>query len=336
MSLPLLPALRKKYPSVSISWVTGKIAAPLIQATGLVDHLHTIDESQLLTGSFCQQSKQVFSLWKRLFAFSYDLVITAHVDPRYRLLTLPIRKKQHHFFCRKKKRPSPVPGRNRSEEYINLALGEHCGNPSDFSFPHLSTSLPEHLRSVADKNPIALAPGGAKNLLREDALRRWPIENYAALIKQLNHKNIPVAITGAPADDWVLPHLSGVVFENLIGKTSLLDLVAFYQRCRLLVTHDSGPLHLAKLASCKTIALFGPTNPREFASPDNIVLWGGESLGCSPCYDGKNFAPCRNNRCMKNISPQEVLQKIESAFRTELTSIPCMQKLDLHFFSKPS
>ncbi len=162
-------------------------------------------------------------------------------------------------------------------------------------------------------------------MLRDDALRRWPIENYAYLIKELSQRGIPVVVTGSESDAWVLPHFEGLEFDNLIGKTGVLDLVAFYRYCRLLIAHDSGPLHLARLSPCKVIALFGPTNPREMIGDTRDVLWGGKNLGCSPCYDGKTYASCQNNLCMKRISPQEVLLRVERALKTSEISIPCMQ-----------
>jgi heptosyltransferase-2 len=80
----------------------------------------------------------------------------------------------------------------------------------------------------------------------------------------------------------------------------------------LLVTHDTGTLHLAKLSGIKIIALFGPVNPKErIGINENIeIIWGGTELPCSPCYNGKEFAKCANNVCMKNISVQSVLDKI--------------------------
>lgn len=325
MTLPLLSLLREKNPNAEIDWVTCGLTAPLVQATNLVQHVYTVDEKKVFQGSFWQKGREVIKLWKKLLPFSYDLVLTAHPDSRYRLLTLPIFKKKHSFLSRTRKRPNPLSGRYHPEEYLRLVLGENCASVYSHRFPKINYNLPDYLFGISQKKPVAIAPGGAKNLLREDSLRRWPIEYYKKLIENLEKKNIPIVITGSLSDNWVLPYLKEHKFENLIGKTTLLDLVALYKHCRLLVTHDSGPLHLAKLSACKTIALFGPTNPREFAGPYVDVLWGGKNLSCAPCYDGKHFPHCKNNLCMKNISFQEVLRKVERALNTEETSIPCMQ-----------
>ncbi len=328
-ALPLLTSFRKQNPEIKITWVVGKVASSLVAATGLVDRLILIDERKLFCGNLWQKGVEVLGLWKKLSLFSFDLVLTAHPDPRYLWLARGVRKTMHRHFSRKQKPPSPASGACRSREYLRLASLEE---DHPLIFPKIQCTLPEHLYDIARKAPIALAPGGAKNLLRDDALRRWPIEYYADLIKRFSKMGIPVAVTGAEEDAWVLPHFSGLEFENLIGKTTLLDLVAFYKRCQLVITHDSGPLHLARVSGCKTLALFGPTNPIEVVAESCDVLFGGKGLKCSPCYDGKAYARCQNNLCMKRIQPQQV---VERALMTSITLISSMHRLEEQVDSNP-
>ena len=74
-----------------------------------------------------------------------------------------------------------------------------------------------------------------------------------------------------------------------------------------------GPLHLARLAGTRVIALFGPTSPQTFFRPDKrtAVLWPGVALPCAPCYDGREFAICDNNRCMQMIETGDVLARVD-------------------------
>jgi heptosyltransferase-2 len=97
---------------------------------------------------------------------------------------------------------------------------------------------------------------------------------------------------------------------DLVGKTSLLELIALYGACQLVITHDSGPMHMATLAAVPVLALFGPTNPIEKVPSEMPVrvLWGGCNLACRPCYDGKEYANCRDNACMKDITVEAVHQ----------------------------
>lgn len=303
MTLPLLPLLHKKYPGVKITWICGKIAAPLVAATHLVDQLIEVEDQALFRGNVWNKGCAVLKAWKRLLGKRFDLILTAHPDPRFRLLSAVARGGQRRVY-------QSLAGRSRTDEYIRMLFPEKLGQESCATFPEVECSLPQQLEPLIQDAPIALAPGGAKNLLREDALRRWPIEHYVEVAKKLLEHNLPVLLIGAESDAWVRPYFSSLPVIDGIGKTTLTDLVALLKRCRFLLTHDTGSLHLAKLARCKTLALFGPTHPREFGVFGEHI-WGGESLACAPCYDGKNYAPCTNNLCMKNILPARVLKKIK-------------------------
>src|SRR5262249_23063517 len=100
---------------------------------------------------------------------------------------------------------------------------------------------------------------------------------------------------------------------DLVGKTSLAELLAIYGVSNAVITHDSGPLHLASLSGAPTVALFGPTVPLEKVRPAKHVrvLWGGEDLPCRPCYDGKRYASCADNQCLKQISVAQVITALQ-------------------------
>jgi heptosyltransferase-2 len=159
---------------------------------------------------------------------------------------------------------------------------------------------------------VAIAPGGARNVLRDDALRRWPAENYADLTKRLLTDGIQVVLTGSPSDDWVRERFRHLPIIDLVGKTTLIELIAIYRACDLVITHDSGPMHLAAAAGARVVAVFGPTNPNEkvLVGGGIRVLWGGERLACRPCYDGRNYADCHDNRCLKEITVGAVYEEV--------------------------
>lgn len=98
---------------------------------------------------------------------------------------------------------------------------------------------------------------------------------------------------------------------DLVGHTDLVDLMTVYRSSALIITHDSGPLHMAQLVGTPMIALFGPTLPNEKINPSKttIVMWsGGGRLPCCPCYDGKGYANCSNNVCMQMITVNQVME----------------------------
>jgi heptosyltransferase II len=158
-----------------------------------------------------------------------------------------------------------------------------------------------------------LVPGGAKNVLRESSLRRWPVESYAALAAELIGSGYAVTLVGGPDDAWVRPFFSGVSVDDRIGALSLPETVAFLANARLVISHDTGPMHLARLARAPLVALFGPTMPTQFLveEPSTIALWGGADLACRPCYDGREFAACADNICISRIPVSAVLDAAE-------------------------
>ena len=304
MSLPMLSFLKERYPNCKITVVCGQIVAPLFAQTNLVDEVIIVAEKRLLAGNLLMKSFSLIGVWIRLSLRKFDLVLTAHPDWRYRLLSLFVRAKEKRSWDRFKSPIMPIPGRYHAAEYLRLASG--LEQPT-VKFPEIETPT-----VVSFDFPfVAIAPGGARNTLAENPLRRWPIDRYATLIAKFVEQSIQVVVTGADSDAWVRDHLPNGQYIDLIGKLSLLDVIGVFKQCDLLVTHDSGPLHLAKLAKCPVLALFGPTNPAEFTSPEESieVIWGGRGLFCRPCYNGKNFAPCSSNQCLQLVSVEQVFQK---------------------------
>lgn len=288
MAMPMLRALRETYPEAQIDWLCGTLVAPLLEATSLVSHLYTLDEQGLFHGS---KVRQVLSAWQQ--QGSYDLILVGNSDPRYRYLIRPFSRAEVRTF-------QPRPGHYHAEEYLELA---GCGG--EVRFPELR--LPE-VGVPAGRPLIVVAPGGAVNPGATQALKRWPIEHYRTLIEQLKGT---VVVTGSASDAWVRETLTPGSYIDSIGKLSLLEMVALLKRADRLVTHDSGPLHLGKLARCATVALFGPTPPSSFVGKGEAIQVLTASRDCSPCYNGKRFAACSSNECLRALVPERVLQEIE-------------------------
>lgn len=314
MALPLLSALRKKYPHAHITWLCGSQVTPLLKSIPSIDHIIEIDEKRLLAGNFLTKLRALFQIWRTLAGQVFDLVLTLHSDSRYRLITWPIFCSDRKNWGKNGNRVFPIPGRYHAQEALQLIESQEGPSIRTLDFPPLiyspSAKIQQLTEPLKNKPLILLAPGGAKNILADDALRRWPIESYIEVAKELSEQ-AHVILTGSRSDTWVSPHFRLLPIHDLIDQLSLLDLLALLQCSALLITHDSGPLHLAKLTKTPTIALFGPTNPHEKISrEENIsILWGGEHLACRPCYNGKTYSTCHQNACLRSISPNRVLEE---------------------------
>jgi len=163
--------------------------------------------------------------------------------------------------------------------------------------------------------PLVLLNANASDLL---PLRRWPTDRYVELARRLIDRgaNVHVAFTGAPDEADVADELVAAVGSDrcfsMAGKTTLRQLLVLYGLADVLVTNDSGPAHFATLTPIHVVTLFGPETPARFGSrsPRAHMLW--KDISCSPCVDAYNnrLSNCRDNKCMQEISLDEVLETV--------------------------
>jgi heptosyltransferase-2 len=156
-------------------------------------------------------------------------------------------------------------------------------------------------------------PGGARNLMRDNPLRRWPLRHYGALARLAADAGWRVWLGGSAGDVWVRGEFEGLPHVDLLGRTDLPQTLALCARADAVVTHDSGPSHLAQASGSRVLTLFGPTLPSNFMDPaaPARALWGGVGLACRPCYDGLDFAACPDNVCLSSLTPGDVLAALE-------------------------
>jgi lipopolysaccharide heptosyltransferase II len=158
---------------------------------------------------------------------------------------------------------------------------------------------------------IAINPGG-----NWDA-KKWTADNFVNLAKKMLERfdDIEIMITGAEKDvklagEMVSQIASGECY-SVAGKTGLNELAALFEKCELVISADSGPLHLASATGVTTIGLFGPTSqnvtgPR--GKGKNIVI--SRDVGCRvPCYMVNECE--KEYECMRSITVSEVFDAAE-------------------------
>ena len=162
---------------------------------------------------------------------------------------------------------------------------------------------------------IALAPGSVW------ATKRWP--SYDALAAELvrSAQGSRIVVLGAAGDAPLATAIAtevartgGAPVIDATGKLSLLGSAALLARCRVLVSNDSAPLHLASAMNTPTVAVFGPTVPGLGFGPlaEQHAVVERYTLGCRPCHaHGPQQCPLTHWRCMRDIAPDRVLRAIE-------------------------
>ena len=165
------------------------------------------------------------------------------------------------------------------------------------------------------KKYIIISPSNSHQKRNRLNYRAWVDEHWKELITQLA-KKIPVVIIGGKGEEHffqkLLPYPENVI--DLVGKTPLVDLVSIIQNASALIATDTGTAHIASAVNTPVYALIGPT-PAEvtgpYKTPQNEVYIISAHLPCSPCYKTEVMKNCKDNICMKQITPQMVLQTLE-------------------------
>lgn len=158
-----------------------------------------------------------------------------------------------------------------------------------------------------DEILIAIAPGSKWKT------KMWPIEYYNELIKKIGKlENIKMIIIGGKEEEKLDIFKSPKVV-NLIGKTTLLDTAEILKRSKILISNDSSPIHIASAFDTYIFAIFGATIKGLGFYPwsKNSEIIENISLDCRPCgLHGGNECPKKHFKCMLDVSPDKVYDKI--------------------------
>ena len=167
---------------------------------------------------------------------------------------------------------------------------------------------------TSDKKIVLLNP----NVSDIVPVRRWPLESYIELAKRLlQHEGVFIIVTGVKSEKEHADDLCQAVGSerclNLAGKTTFFELIDLYHIADILITNDSGPVHFSVMTDIKTFAFFGPETPGLYGplGKNCRVFYSGYS--CSPCLSAFNHrkSPCRDNRCLKDITVEEVYREVK-------------------------
>jgi len=165
---------------------------------------------------------------------------------------------------------------------------------------------------------IVLLPGG-----RWDN-KRWPVQYFVELAKRL--REIPalrLVVLGSNDERPLGETIAAAAPEfclNLAGATSLDEMIEWIRLSRLVITNDTGPMHVAAAVGRPVIAIFGPTNPSNtgpYGQLQNVMQTA--SLPCVPCLKS-TCAYWEKLACLHAISPAAVFEKAQDALRTPLSS----------------
>ncbi len=156
------------------------------------------------------------------------------------------------------------------------------------------------------KRLVGINPGASYG-----SAKCWPVERFRALALELLRKDIYLVFFGDSSTSNLVKEICQGLPEramNLAGMTSLRELMCIIRDCNVLVTNDSGPMHIGAAFGTPLVALFGSTDDKltgPYGQPESVIH---KRPSCSPCF--KRVCPI-DFRCMKAIEVSEVVSKVE-------------------------
>lgn len=320
LTLPMVQQLHAAYPDAEIDMVTTPGGAGLVLNHPAIHEIIRYDKRGAQKGL-----RGIAALGVFLGRRGYDLAVVPHRSFRTSLIlllsgipkrigfdTASLSLAYHHTAVHRK---------DLHEVERNLALLTPLGittetkilpslYPSEFDVSFVERFLFE--REILEQtNLVAIAPGSVW------ATKRWLPERFAQLAVRLAEDGLQVLIVGGKDDEMLgrtvkemAPHSA---IHNCTGKLSLLQSSELIRRCRVLVTNDSAPLHMAVGVRTPVIAIFGATVPAFGFAPygdgDRIIETNG--LECRPCaIHGGTVCPIGTFECMKRIEAAAVHQQV--------------------------
>lgn len=300
----LFRSIKQAYPQVSIHYLTSGSIKPLLSADPDIEKVHTIDENFKLFSNYTKE------LANTLKEEKYDLAI--NLQPSFKIKGL--------IFLAGIKKQLVYKKKAKMHAVTNFWCTGIKTFPQMKELKDLKLYLPkENLENAKErvkdfKRPIIIISAG--NVFAKRQGRAYPVDKWVELGNALQKKyDGTVILNGARVDKEVLAPLNAIKNSvNYVGELPLIDSCAVIAQADLMLSGDSGPLHIATALGVKSVGLYG-SMPIErtgcYSNGINIV----SSMECAPCNKRKCkflkktkkvYAPC-----MENISVDEIIEKIK-------------------------
>ena len=273
--IPVIRAIQRQWSDVDITWICGKFEHRLLS------HIEGI---RFIVFDKKAGLKAYFQVWRELKEQRFDLMLHMHATARANLLSLLIRAKTklgwddanardgHRWFIDKKIKAEK--GRHQAQGYLEFArtIGIEVDEP-EWHFPvtdEAKSFVQQYLQT--DNRILIISPSSSH------ALRNWQADRYAKVADfAIDTLNMTVVLSGGHGD---LERAMGAAIEsemvnqaiNLIGKDTIPQLVALLDKADVLISPDSGPVHIANAVNTKVIGLYACTNSQRSGPYNSLEL----------------------------------------------------------------
>ena len=308
LTTPLVRALRRRHPDADVTFVTKRALAPLLSDNPHVTRVTALEPDEPLR-----------HLARRLAALQPTHGLDLHGSLRSTALRWLVRCRWSGYRKRKVARAlliaakldrygdaPPVP-----ERYFEAARAldvQPDGGPPEL---HLGAGATDRIaawltqRGLADVPVAALAPGAAH------ATKRWPVRHWVDLATRLGTAGYRCVVVGGAGDRGIAAQVPAAA--SAAGELSLQETGALLARARVVVSGDTGVMHIATAVGTPVVALFGPTVRQFGFFPYRARATVVErDMSCRPCSAmGTAQCPLGHHRCLTDIAADEVTAVVE-------------------------
>lgn len=316
LTIPLLQAVRDRYPDAVISFVAIPAAAAVLRNHPAINSTIEYDKKGSMRGI-----RGLAGIIRTIRRNKFDIALVPHRSLRSALIPflagIPTRigfdSSAGSFLW-----TTTVPyTRDSHEIQRNLELVVPIGGDRGIRKPALYPSV-EDVRKVDEFLSVHKGPGYGKQFVSIAPgsvwfTKRWPEQSFSRLVENLVSEGVPVVLVGGPDDADLCERIRISARHDLVtsaaGRLEPLQSAELIRRSRVLVANDSAPMHMAVAMKTPVVAIFGATVPQFGFAPigehDTVLETGG--LSCRPCSShGGHRCPIRSFDCMERILPAQV------------------------------
>lgn len=320
MSLPCLELLRKQRPSAEIHLLTGRIIASLAECSAPVDRIIPVDERILTDRRRCFS---LLSLAIQVRKQKYTEVYLLHRIFPLRLLLLATGASSRIGQGDKRLGLTRVvPFETGLTEHDAERYARIFGWSRRGELPRAVISVPEEnflraAKMTEGEGFVTVNAGGGRSSVRILDNIRWSHDRFLKVIKWLDRSGIRTVVVGSAGDRSGLESFREDLPSSsidLIGKTSVIDVAAVISMSSLLITNDSGLMHMAAAVNTPTVTIFGPSDPTRtgvFPASTMHRIVKPKNVACHPCQPGHAGLTCTRAVCMQAVTLAMVQKEVE-------------------------
>ncbi len=326
-TLPVAATLRKSLPDSHIAWMVEERYQDILRGNPDIDEVIPLRTKVWRKNWNGKSFLEILGTIKTLRRHNFDLVFDLHGLLKSGIIAklsgTPTRIGFHRNNCKEKinalftnqKGPYMESGLHVVDMYLTLlqtALGKVAESKL---FPlQIPSEMDEKIAFFFDQHPdliarpvIGINPGAGFES------KQWELVRFAKLADRIVEElECSIMLTWGPGEEFKVQQISDYMKQKnwIAPATSILESIALYKQMALLVSCDSGPLHLSAALGIPTVSIFGPTDPVRNGAYGLNHKTVYKVLPCSFCW--KKICPLGTKECMDQVTVDEVFQTVQN------------------------